>query len=545
MGDSSVAPMSTEPLPKKPAPAEGDDAFVGRRRELHAIGATLGAITSGHGRLEIVSGAPGIGKTRLAHEVAAIAGRRGVAILRGGGWEGGGAPAYWPWIDVLRRDLGDQAGVTSGDAARAADFSQLVEIAATGAGVPNRGNVDVSKDAQQARFMLFNRFCEVLEAKAAAQPVLVIIDDAHWADTGSLLLLQFLAGRLADQRIAVLITSREPLSEMVASTSRHAWARHLVLHGLSRTEARALLGARAARTAPPDVFDRLMRLTDGNPYFLKALGHLLVDGEKGADRTGRVKLPASLLVVTLQEYNRLSLSCRTLLHAAAVVGREFDAELAARAVGMSIRDAVGLLDEAVDHRVVAALDGARYRFTHALIREAVVDQLHPSDRTRLHESIAVALERQVAAGEQISPATLAHHFCMGLPFTQRRQAATYGIDAGESAHRAFAYEEAVFQFRRAQEISGTSLTEVESCDLLLRLGAAEAGAGEWTRSRRTFEDAAALARRIDCPARFARAALGFKGMMWAPSLWTSTRYCFSRKPAFGSATGAQRWKSSY
>ena len=225
-------------------------------------------------------------------------------------------------------------------------------------------------------------------------------------------------------------------------------------------------------------------------------------------------MPASLLVVTLQQYHRLSLSCRSLLQAAAVVGREFDAELAAARSGMPIRDALALLDEAVERRVVAEIDAARYRFTHALVREAIHDQLHPSDRTRLHESIAVALERQAAAGERISPATLAHHFCMGLPFTQRRQAATYGIAAGESAHRAFAYEEAVFQLRRAQEISGTSLTEIESCDLmLLSLGAAEAGAGEWARSRRTFEDAAALARRINCPERLARAALGFKGMM--------------------------------
>ncbi|HSP97610.1 MAG TPA: BREX system ATP-binding domain-containing protein, partial [Candidatus Dormibacteraeota bacterium] len=503
---------STEPThAKQPVSTErADDTFVGRRRELEAISRSLAAVASRGGRLEIVSGAPGIGKTRLTHEVAAIARGRGFYVLRGGCWEGEGAPAYWPWADVLRNHLGAPRDDAAGTAI---DFSQLLEVAATRAGVPVRGIVDPSKDAQQARFMLFDRFCEFLAATAGGQPVLVIIDDVQSADIGSLLLLQFLAGRLAKLPIALLVTSRDPLSEMTASTSRHAWARHIVLHGLSRSEARALLAARAARTPGRAVLDRLMHLTDGNPYFLKELGQLLVDGEAGFDPTGAVALPASLLVVTLQPYHRLSVGCRSLLQAASVVGREFDAELAARAAGLPIREALGLLDEAVERRVVTAAGAARYHFAHALVREAIHDQLHPSDRTRLHESIAVALERQAEEGERVSAATLAHHFCKALPLTQRRQAALYCIAAGESAHTAFAYEEAVFQLRRAQEISGTSLTELESCDLLLRLGAAEAGAGEWARSRRTFEDAAAVARRINCPERLAHAALGFKGMM--------------------------------
>ena len=431
--------------------------------------------------------------------------------MRGGCWEGEGAPAYWPWTDVLRSALDaapDDRGVVT-----AADFSLLLQAAATQAGVPLASPVDVAHDAQQARFVLFDRCCEFLAATAAAQPTLVVIDDVHWADTGSLLLLQFLAGRMADLPLALLITSREPLSDMTASAGRHEWARHLVLGGLSRAEAGALIEARIARAPAPAVLDRLMRLTEGNPYFLKELGHLLVDEGREIDRNGGVTVPASLLVVVLQQYHRLSLGCRSVLQAAAVIGRDFDSELAAAVSGIPLRDVLALLDEALERHVVAGLGAARYRFSHALLREAIHEQLHLSVRTHLHEKIALALERRLAAGEQVSPATLAHHFSMGLPFTDRQRAAAHAIAAGQEAHRACAFEEAVSQLRRAQELSGPTVSDSERCDLMLLLGAAEAGAGDWARSRRTFEDAAALARRLDSPERLARAALGFKGMM--------------------------------
>lgn len=498
---------SSEEGKAPPATSGSDDAFVGRSRELRAIRRSLDAAALGHGRLEIVSGAPGIGKTRLAQEVATIAFERGFAVLWGGCCEGEGAPAYWPWADTLRNHLNHLNAPPEADTA---DFNQLLDVAAVRAGIPVRRVTGANKDAQQARFIVFDRFCDFLAATASRQPLLVIIDDAQSADAGSLLLLQFVAVRLTKLPIAVLITSRDPLPDMAASTTRHSWTRHTVLRGLSRAEARILLRGRATHSPPRAALDRLMHLTEGNPYFLK---QLLVHGECGTS-SHSIALPASLLVITLQTYHRLSLDCQSLLQAASVIGRDFDADLVASAVRLRVSDALRLLDEAVEQRVVAAVGAARYHFAHALVREAIHDQLHPSDRTRLHESVALALEGQSDTHDRVSAATLAHHFCMALPLTKRRPTALHGITAGEAAHTAFAYEEAVFQFRRAYQVAGTSLTDLESCDLLLRLGAAEAGAGEWAESRCTFEDAAAIARQINCPERLARAALGFKGMMF-------------------------------
>jgi predicted ATPase len=487
-----------------------EEPFVGRRRELKALAVSLEAAQSGKGRLDIVSGVPGIGKTRLAREIARAASQRGLRVLRGGCWEGGGAPAYWPWADILRSALDT---VADGRASSAADFAFLLDAAAARARIPLASPVDVSHDAQQARFVLFDRFCEFLAATAAAQATLVVIDDVQWADAGSLLLLQFLAARLADQPLALLITSREPLSDMIAAVTRHAWARHLVLSGLSRAEAGALIEARTARRPAREVLHRLMQLTEGNPYFLRELGSQLVDGTPDFDPTGSIALPTSLVIAALQPYHRLPPGCRTLLQAAAVIGREFGADLAASAAAVTDREALALLDQAVERRVIVGMGTGRYRFAHALVREAIREELHLSERTHLHEQIALALERHLAAGETVSSATLAHHFSMGLPFTDRLRAASHSLAAGQEAHRACAFEEAVFQLRRARELSGPALSDSECCDVMLLLGAAEAGAGEWARSRRTFEDAAALARRIESPDRFARAALGFKGMM--------------------------------
>lgn len=501
---------SSEPGKALDATDATHDVFVGRRRELEAFGRSLDAVAAGEGRLEIVSGAPGIGKTRLAYEFATIARARGLCVLRGHCWEGEGAPAYWPWAEVLRNYLD---GIPEQMSKHPTDLGHLLNVAAICPDASTRGpaSVDLAKDAQQARFVLFDHVYRFLAATASSEPMLVVLDDMHWADVGSLLLLQFLAVRVVRLPVVLLITSREPLPELVASTSRHAWARHQALRGLNRVEAKALLATRTVKRA---VLERLMTLTEGNPYFLKELGQLFVQ-DSDLDPIGDLPLPTSLLVVALQQYRRLSLKCQSLLQAASVVGRDFDVDLLSRSIGLAICDALHLLDEAVERQVITSTAPGRYHFSHALVREAIHDQLHPSARARLHANIALALEFQIAAGERVSPAILAHHFCMGLPFTQRREAAMHGIAAGDAAHAAFAYEEAVFQFRRARELLGATLTQVESCDLLLSLGAAEAGAGEWARSRRTFEDAAAGARRLGSAQRLARAALGFKGMMWA------------------------------
>jgi hypothetical protein len=487
-----------------------DEVFFGRDKELQATAASMATVLAGTGHIDLISGPAGIGKTRLAREVATAARTDGFQVLRGGCWEGDGAPAYWPWIAVLRSYL-EAAG---DEAAAEPDFSRLLAAASARVSVVARATVDPSKDAQQARFVLFDWVCEFFAGVTARQPIMLVLDDLHWADTSSLLLLQFVVGRLASLPIAIIATSRDPIPDLLKSiTQHHEEAEHLPLPGLSREEACELLNARSAYTPEGEVLDHLMGLTEGNPYFLRELAQLWRGGHGPTDPSAILALPPSLLAFTLHQFDRLSLTCRRLLQAASVIGREFNAELVAQVAQMEIPDAMRMLDDAVEHRVLVPLAATRFHFRHALVREAIQGQVNLGERTHLHERIALALEQQAQAGERVPATALAHHFSMGLPFTHRRRAGAYSITAGEEAHAAFAYEEAVFQFRRAQEMCWTILVDGERCDLLLLLGAAEAGAGEWGGSRYTFDEAAALARALDSPDRFARAALGFKGLM--------------------------------
>ena len=486
------------------------EAFVGRDHELTALSVSLASTAAGRGRLDVVSGAPGTGKTRLVQEFASMAEADGFRVLRAGCWDGDGAPPFWPWIQALRDIPGESSD--SGSTLAAPELHGLVQRALATRGVDGLAEFVDSSDAQQARFDLFDRFATLFRDLAEEQPLAIVVDDVHRADSGSILLLQFLAGRLADAPMAVCITSRDPLPTVVSDGCRHPWTRHIVLTGLSRSDVCSLLAARAGAPPKPELVDRLMALTDGNPFYLRELGHVLT---ADADSLAMLSLPPSLAGIAMHQSDALSPTCQSLLQAASVIGREFDADVVATACGIETGAALDLLQEALTHRVVTRTLPMRYRFAHALVREGTYDRLHSSERTHLHERVAAVLEERLGTPAAVSFASIAHHAFLGLPRTDRVRAATFAVAAGREALAACAFEEAVALFSRAKELIGTHSTDSEACDLLLLLGAAQAAAGEWAAARRTFEDAASRARHANDAPRFARAALGFKGLMWA------------------------------
>lgn len=484
------------------------DLFVGRDLELSALAASLASIVAGAGRMDIVTGAPGIGKTRLLQEFAALAEADGARVLRAGCWEGEGAPPFWPWTLILREILGEP---TTGDAVAAVpELRVLLQRALAAQSVEGLVEVGDSRDAEQARFDLFDRFATLLRELSHERPLVVAIDDAQCADSGSVLLLQFLAGRLADARIGVLVTARDPVPEAISGTCRHPWARHLALTGLGRADACRLLEVRAGQPPRPEVVDRLMALTDGNPFYLRELGHVLMNTPGPVEV---LSLPPSLTGVTMHQFDSLSPACRALLQVASVIGREFEATLAATICGLSTSDALNLLQEALDRHVVTLLPPTRFRFAHALVREGVYDRLHVSERTNVHQKASLMLEKRLGDGSQACLAALAHHTFLGLPRTDRTKAAAYAVSAGQQAHAAYAYEDAVALFRRAQHISTARADEPETCEILLLLGGSLAASGDWAAARVTFADASDLARQSNDRPRLARAALGFKGLM--------------------------------
>ena len=281
-----------------------DAHLVGRRRELEALTGWLAAARDGRGRLALCAGEPGIGKTRLAQELAAQAAAQGVAVAWGRCAEVEGAPAYWPWRQVLRALGRDDA---LGGAERSCRRS------ATAAGSP------------EERFRLFDGVAEAL--RAAAHPaLLVVLDDVHRADEPSLLVLRHLADRLADAPLLVLATFRdvEPadaLRRALPELLRAGAVERLDLRGLGLDDVRAQL-------ADPAQAQRVLDVTGGNPLFVREVARAIADGMWRPDRP-----PATVRDVVAARLERVSDPCRALVRAAAVVGRDFSLGLVAATLG--------------------------------------------------------------------------------------------------------------------------------------------------------------------------------------------------------------------
>ncbi len=490
----------------------GEDTlpFLGRAAELAVIDASVEAIVGGRGTLTIFSGTAGIGKTRLLHESARRAAARGCRVLHGGAWDGEGAPAFWPWIEVLRSYLPSPAPLWRANT----DFRELLGEAQDrrepGA---SASSSDVEHNAQQARFALFDRFCDFLTSLSRDAPLLVTLDDMHWGDPATLLLLQFVANHLSTLPVWICVGSRVPLPEAVSVSLRHPWARHLPLRGLDRTDVKRLIVASGCDPGP-ELLDQMMDLSEGNPYFAAELGKLIsLSPGLTIATAGRLSLPPTLVALMHQQLAGLSSECRRLLHVAAVVGREFEVTVVAAAMNISARNALDLVEEAVGMHVLVLVSSTHARFGHPLTREAIYAALPVSARTQLHHSVGASIQTAEAPDQDNAVVALAHHSFMSLPAGAHREAATHAFRAAMHCYERCAYEESIRILRHALTHLSGHFSNTEHCEILLLLGASESGAGNWSRSRETYDRAARLARAIHAPRILARAALGFRGLI--------------------------------
>ena len=287
-----------------PRPVAPATPFVGREPELATLSERLAAASAGHGSMVVLAGEPGIGKTRLAEEVAAQARAHGARALWGRCWEGEGAPAFWPWVQVIRAYLrGHEPEALRAELGPGgADIATLVpELRALLPEAP----APPALDPAQARFRLFDSITAFLAQAATAQPLVLILDDLHWADIPSLLLLEFLARDVADAHVLVVGSYRDvevarghPLMRTLANLARSPHVARLTLAGLTAPEvARAI--AEVSGTPPPErLVTALVGETEGNPLFvtemvrlLEADGRLAGKAERGAWSAERRRVP--------------------------------------------------------------------------------------------------------------------------------------------------------------------------------------------------------------------------------------------------------------
>jgi eukaryotic-like serine/threonine-protein kinase len=495
--------------------------FVGRASELAALFGGLEDALAGRGRLFLLAGEPGIGKSRLAEELIAHASARGARILVGRCWEAGGAPAFWPWVQALRAYLRDTDDGALGAQPGAAQLAQILPELREG--FPDLAEPPAS-EPEAARFRLFEATAEFLRDAAQRRPIVLVLDDLHAADAPSLLLLRFLARELGSTRMLLLGAYRdvdpvpvEPLREAVAELAREPVTRRLALAGLSEREVAQYVAQTAAESA--QLVAALHEETEGNPLFVGEMVRLLsVEGarlESGAEL--RLAIPQSIRDVIARRLTHLSQECNRLLVLAAVLGREFALDALARMGDVSEEPLLDVLDEAMAARVVSDVPGVadRLRFDHVLIRDTLYEGLASARRVRLHGLAVKALEELY--GEEPGPhlAELAHHAVAASDFARARR---YAWRAGDRALTLLAYEEAARWYRTALDaLDGADARDEQArCELLLWLGEAEMRAGNAPAAKTAYLDAAAVARHRGLPRELARAAAGYGGrIVWA------------------------------
>ncbi|MBA3263236.1 MAG: AAA family ATPase [Thermoleophilaceae bacterium] len=411
--------------------------FVGRVTELEELRAALDLTAARRGFLFLLSGEPGIGKTRLMHELAREAGERGWRVAAGRCWEEGGAPAYWPWIQAVR--------------ALGGDFERL-------AARPGE-----SVDPQTVRFRLFNAVAEFLVDTAQARPLVVVLDDLHAADAASLVMLRFVSEAVADAPVLVVGSYREREARLHERPESFAElvrvATRVSLQGLSVDEVEAYFAGVTGGDAPRSPAARLHVLTGGNPFFLGEVVRLvahdtLLDGGAALDPMGRV--PEEVRTLLRRRIADLPQDAVEALRVAAVVGREFNFRVLERTCRVSVARLLDVLAEACDAGVITE-DPAfprRYAFVHELVRETLYDDLAAAQRLELHRMIGAVLEELYRNDLDPHLSEIAHHLALAAPVGDVSAAVGYLVRAGDRAASLLAYEEAGVHYERALGLLG-------------------------------------------------------------------------------------------
>jgi len=436
--------------------------FVGRQREMGELKAALEDALSGRGRLVTLVGEPGIGKTRTALELATYAGLRQAQVLWGRCYEGEGAPPYWPWVQAIRsyvRDV-DPEQLRSEMGAGAADIAEVVsDVREQLPGL----QAPPQLEPEQARFRLFDSITAFLKSAARRKPLVLVLDDLHWADQPSLLLLEFVARELASARVMIIGTYRDMelsrqhrLSHTLGELNRERLFQRVLLRGLDQDDVGRFIELASGVTPPSGMVEAVHRQTEGNPLFVTEVVRLLVqEGEMTQEKAGQrdswsVRIPEGVREVIGRRLDRLSERCCETLTIASVIGREFTLEHLGPLIEDLTEDRLlEVLEEALSARVIEELPRSvgRYQFTHALIQETLAGELSITRRVRLHARIAQVLEAQYGASAEAHAAELAHHFGEAVTVTGNEKFIQYSLAAGDRALAAYAYAEALEYFQ--------------------------------------------------------------------------------------------------
>ncbi|MFI9554135.1 ATP-binding protein [Nonomuraea endophytica] len=424
--------------------------LIGREHPAAILRGEVGRALTSHGSLVLVTGEAGVGKSTLVAEAAGHAVAAGAQVLSAACWEGEGAPGYWPWVQVVRR-LNPAADVF---------------------------------ESARTPFELYDAVTAQLVALSRERPVVIVLEDLHWADAASLKLLEFVVRHAWFERILVIGTYREGEAELPPELK----ATTLALSGLDREEVGELVARTTGLRPDDDLVTEIHRRTGGNPFFVEQAARLWQGGSP------LDTIPAEVRAAVERRLSRLSVEVRETLRAAAVLGREFADEVLAASVE---RGVVVPLGQAVAAKLVAPAGEGRHTFVHDLVRETLYAELDEAGRRAGHAAALAALGSTAAY-----PASLAHHaYLAGVP-----EAPALLLAAAQDAEARLADEEAVGHYRRALELV-PGAERARRTGIELDLGLTLQRIGEHEEGGRAIEAAIAAARELDDPGLLAHAAL--------------------------------------
>jgi DNA-binding SARP family transcriptional activator len=462
-------PALDAPVPRR-APADvvlepasastGRLPLVGRDGELDALRRDLDAACAGHGHVTLLGGEPGVGKTRLVEELTGVAADAGTTVVWGRCYEGRGAPAFWPWTQIINGIL----GAFEPDVLRAAlgpNGSELAQI------VPEVKEhlADFESppplDPESSRFRLYQAFAGFLRRLARVRPLVVVVDDLHWADAPSLELVTFLASEIDDVPAFLVGTYRNvdpslggALSEALVALSRRPSVRRVELGGLDRGALGELLVAAGAK--PDDeLLSTLHRRTQGNPFFVTELLRLLpADGAPPDARAVGRAVPEGVKGVIRQRVARLPDATTRTIRFAATLGQDFDLAVLAASVEVDGATLLDHLEPAIEVGIVIdnAIGISRYQFSHGLVNETIYDDMGAAQRARTHHRIAQVLE--VHHGETSGPhlVAIAAHWFHAVPAAPAQPGIDAAVRAAHWAQAHVAHGQAKEQLEAALEL---------------------------------------------------------------------------------------------
>ncbi len=493
--------------------------FVGRKEELAELRSLWDRVLAGEGQTLLVSGEPGVGKSRLLREFTTHVEVGGGKVFTGACYEDGGAP-YAPFAQIVRQALEAQEIGENGTEPALPEFvladllSLAPELEPYYPDIP--ANPSLEPEAQQQR--LFENVIAFFDILSREAPLLVVIEDAHWGDSSSLSLVRHLARRLHRKPLMLVATYREveldedlPFYDVLLDLNRERLARRLKLKRLTRGLTRSLLGAVFEEDITDEFLEGVYRETEGNPFFVEEVCKALVESGELYYQGGRwhrpsmaeLEIPQSVRVAIQARVSKLPETHQQALRMAAILGRDFDFEALVAASELGEAELIEAVEAAERAQLIEAAGGVRFAFVHALVATTLVEGLHTLRRRIMNRQAAAAIEELRPDDYE----ALAHHHGEA---GNDEQALKYYELAGDQAAEAYANREVEDRYRAALNLAES---EVARADLLSKLGLALAGQGQFDEaletwhSALTFYDNAGYPDRVAwCYARSARAA---------------------------------------